>query len=215
MDLDAPAEYQDLESADDSYHSVSMLAVVALVLGLLSPLAFAHELLWAMPIVGAGLAAIAIFRIDRSDGGLIGRKAAVAGLALSLLCGLGAATHAVTRRLWLTHRARQLSDRFLDLLREGNARPAHRLNTRPQFRYAAETDPEKFYAENPEAAKEYDSFVNREIVKDLLTLGQRAELGHQSTRLISSDPQNDYLMVYYHLAGPRPTDRSTKIFSFQ
>ena len=33
MDLDAPAEYQDLETADAGYHSVSALAVVALVIG--------------------------------------------------------------------------------------------------------------------------------------------------------------------------------------
>jgi hypothetical protein len=204
MELDAPAEYRDLEIRDDSYHSVSMLAGVALVLGLLSPLAFAHVLLWGLPIAGVALSAIAIYRIDRSDGALIGRKAAVAGLAISLFCALAAATQTITRRLWLTHGARQVADRFLELLQAGDTRGAHRLFTGPQFRYPAGVDPETYYSENPEAAKDHDTFVKREIVNDLLSLGDRAEIRHQSTRLSSIDPLNDYLLVYYHLAGPSP-----------
>ena len=88
MELDAPAEYRDLETADGSYHSVSSVAVVALVVGILSPLAFAHVLLWSLPLVGVAVSLAALVQIDRSDGVLIGRKAAIVGLVLSLIAGL-------------------------------------------------------------------------------------------------------------------------------
>ena len=85
MELDAPAEYQDLESPAGAYHSVSALAIIALVVGLLSPLAFAHELLWALPLTAIALSIVAIVRIDRSEGLLIGRWAAVLGLVVLTL----------------------------------------------------------------------------------------------------------------------------------
>ncbi|MEX2141324.1 MAG: DUF4190 domain-containing protein [Pirellulales bacterium] len=202
MDLDAPAEYQDLETADAAYHSISALAVVALVLGLLSPLAFVHPLLWALPITGIALAWAAIARIDRSEGALIGRKAAILGLAVALLCGLGAVTKATTRPLWLAYRAERVAERFLELLRQGKTYEAHQLWTRPQFRLLPGSDYQALYAENPAAAKDYEEFLKREVTSDLVALGEQAEVVHQRTALTASDSDRDYLMVYYRMSGP-------------
>jgi hypothetical protein len=201
MDLDAPSQYQDLESADLAYHSVSALAVVALVVGLLSPLAFVHPLLWTLPIAGVAVACVAIARIDRSDGLLIGRKAAIVGLAVSLFCGLGAVTQATTRRLWLAYRAERLTDRFLELLREGKTYEAHQLWARPQFRVPAGSDYEALYADSPAAKEDYESFLKRDVIAQLVALGDQAKLEHKATELTSSSP-GDYLSVFYHLSGP-------------
>jgi hypothetical protein len=202
MDLDATAEYQDLETADAGYHSVSALAVVALAIGLLSPLAFTHPLLWSLPIVGVALALAAFVRIGRSEGLLIGRKAAIIGLAISLFSGLGAVTQATTRQLWLAARAERLTERFLELLREGKTYEAHQLFARPQFRLPPGSDYEKLYGEEPTMMEDHQSFLKREVIADLLALGDRAELEHQRTRLTHSGPTEDYLMVYYRLSGP-------------
>jgi hypothetical protein len=214
MELDAPAEYHDLESSDESYHSVSALAGVALVLGVLSPLAFAHELLWSVPIAGVALAIVALVQIDRSGGSLIGRKGAVIGLVLALFCGLGAMTQDATRRLWLTHRATQVAERFVQLMSEGKNVAAYQLWARPQFRAPASVPFEKFYSENPEAAKDYKSFQTHEIIKDLVALGARAEIVHLGTHWTDSDPANDFFMVFYHLSGDMPDKPIDEDFRF-
>jgi hypothetical protein len=201
MELEAP-EYQDLELADAEYRSLSVLAIAALVIGLLSPLAFAHPLWWGLPIAGIGLAIGAIFRIDRSDGALGGRKAAIIGLVLSLICGLGAISKAASRRVWLEHRANQVADRFLELLRDGKTYEAHQLWTRPQYRFPAGSDFEKLYADSPGAEKDYKDFVKREIISDLLALGNRAQVERLQTRVTVSKPDLDYLIVNYHISGP-------------
>ena len=214
MELDAPAEYQDLESPQAPYHSVSALAIFALVMGLLSPLAFAHELLWALPLTGIAIAVVAIARIDRSEGALVGRRAAVLGLAISLVCGLGAITQAATRRLWLAHRAERMAERFVDLLREGKSREAHQLWTRPQLRLLPGGDLEALYAANPAATKDYELFLDRDVIKDLLSLIDEAEVEHQKTRLTFSERHRDYLMVFYRLHGPTTTGQIDKQIKF-
>jgi hypothetical protein len=214
MDLDAPAEYQDLDSADTAYHSVSALAIVSLVIGLLSPLAFVHPLLWALPIAGIALAWAAIARIDRSEGALIGRRAAIVGLAVSLFCGLGAVTQATSRRLWLAYRAERVAERFLELLREGKKYEAHQLWTRPQYRFLPGGDYKALYADNSAADEDYKQFLKREVISDLLALGQRAEIEHQRTRLASTGPDVDYVMVYYRMSGPTNTGPIDKEIRF-
>jgi hypothetical protein len=213
MNLDAPVEYEDLETADAGYHSVSALAVVALVIGLLSPLAFVHPLLWALPLAGCALAAAAMVRIDRSAGALIGRKAAIAGLVLSLFCGLGALTQAATRYLWLAHRAQRMAERFMEDLREGKTYAAHQLWARPQFRFPPGSDLKPLYADHPPATSDYEEFLKREVIGDLIALGEQAEVRHQKTELTYSGPGADYLMIYYHIAGPTangPIDKDIK-----
>jgi hypothetical protein len=213
MELDTPAEYQGLESPTGAYHSVSALAIVALVVGLLSPLAFAHELLWSLPLAGIALAAVAIVRIDRSDGMLIGRWAAVLGLVISLFCAAGAITQATTRRMWLAYRAERMTERFVELLREGKSREAHQLWTRPQFRLVPGSDLEELYKANTVAAKEYEGFLEREVIHDLLSLTDGAQVEHLRTRLTFSDHYHDYLMVFYRIHGPTktgPIDKEVK-----
>jgi hypothetical protein len=204
MELDSTAEYQDLETEEGSYRSVSLMAVLALVLGLLSPLAFAHALLWTVPIVGAALAVAAIARIDRSSGELVGRKAAVAGLALALIAGMGAVTYTIARPLWLARRADQLAQRFLDLLAAGEAREAHQLWARPQFRFLPGGNLEELYAEHPQAQKDYESFVERPNIKDLLALGREAQIEHEKTRHTYRDEVVEYLMAFYRVRGTTP-----------
>lgn len=214
MELDAPAEYQDLESPAVAYHSVSALAIVALVVGLLSPLAFAHELWWALPIAGVALSLVAIVRIDRSEGMLVGRWMAVVGLAISLICGAGAITQAATRRMWLAHRAERMAERFVELLRQGKTREAHQLWTRPVFRLAPGSDLAELYKANESLAKEYEGFLEREVIRDFLSLTDEAEVQHLRTRLTFSDYYRDYLMVFYRLRGPTKTGQIDKEIKF-
>src|SRR5262245_45308902 len=73
----------DVEALSD-YRTLSVLALVSLVIGLASPLAFAAPLALAIPIIGIAVALVALHRISRSEGLLAGRWAAITGLALSV-----------------------------------------------------------------------------------------------------------------------------------
>jgi hypothetical protein len=213
MELEA-AEYHDLESPTVAYHSVSALAIVSLLVGLLSPLAFAHELWWALPIAGIALSVVAFVRIDRSEGILVGRWAALVGLAISLVCGAGAITQATTRRLWLAYRAERMAERFVELLREGKTREAHQLWTRPVYQLAPGSDLAELYNQNAPLAKEYEGFLEREVIRDLLSLTDEGEFQHLRTRLTFSDYYRDYLMVFYRLHGPTKTGQIDKEIKF-
>ncbi|HID78613.1 MAG TPA: hypothetical protein EYP56_21805, partial [Planctomycetaceae bacterium] len=65
------------------YRPVSASAIVGLITGLLSPLAFFHPGLWTMPVAGLFFSGLALVRITRGDVPVIGRRAAVVGLVLS------------------------------------------------------------------------------------------------------------------------------------
>ena len=77
------SEHPDPEMAD--YRPVSGIGIAALLIGLAAPLALVHPMLWCVPAIGAGVAIVALVRIRRSEIPLIGRKAAILGLVLSLL----------------------------------------------------------------------------------------------------------------------------------
>ena len=72
------------------YHPVSGLAVAGLMLGLLSAIALIDPIGWLLPPVGILLSAVALWRIARSSPAMVGRKAALVGLSLSVLLGAAA-----------------------------------------------------------------------------------------------------------------------------
>jgi hypothetical protein len=102
----------------------------------------------------------------------------------------------------------------VELLREGKTREAHQLWTRPQFRFAPDSNLAELYKENAAADKEYEGFLEREVIRDLRSLTDEAEVEHLRTRLTFSDYHRDYLMVFYRLHGPTKTGRIDKEIKF-
>src|SRR5688500_10904316 len=86
------------ETALASYQGVSIMAVLALLLGVASALALVHPFLWVVPPVAVVLSILAIRAIDAPDSNLTGRRLAIAGLALALLFGLWAPSRVLTRQ---------------------------------------------------------------------------------------------------------------------
>src|SRR5688572_8367076 len=106
-----------LSAADDSadgssYRSISALALVGFALALASPLAFVHPALAVSMAIPAVVCLAALSRIGRSDGQLAGRRLALAGLSLPILCGVASVTHLVTKRHLLEAEARDVAERY-------------------------------------------------------------------------------------------------------
>jgi hypothetical protein len=125
--LPAHAVVGDVE--DTPIGNISALAVVSLLLGLASPLSLMAPLLWAIPLCGATLAIVTIRRVAASDGVLIGRQAAVIGLALSVASLCAAASRFISSEQMLSHQARAVALEWLTRLESGDAAGAFQYTT--------------------------------------------------------------------------------------
>src|SRR5882757_9384463 len=105
---------------ESSIGNISALAVTSLLLGIFSPLSFMAPLLWAIPLFGAAVAIVAMRRIASSEGVLIGRKAAVIGLALSVASLCAAASRSVVSQQMLTAEARTTALQWFSMLEAGD-----------------------------------------------------------------------------------------------
>lgn len=79
------------------YQSLSTTAVLALLLGLASPLLFASPIFSVVPICGIAVACLALMKIIAAEGALTGRSLAKAGLALSVAFLLAPMAHSYVR----------------------------------------------------------------------------------------------------------------------
>lgn len=112
------------------YHPVATAAIVGCAMGVLSPLAFVHPLLWALPVAAALVCLLALWQIARRTPELIGRRAALFGLSLALLIGaaaparyfvIGARSHAEAKQLislWLEAVRRRDLQQAADFMRD-------------------------------------------------------------------------------------------------
>ena len=115
---ECPIEDAELDRATDpEYAAVSVTAVLGVVLGALSVVAFLVWPLVAVPVLATAVSLAARRRIRRSHGVLTGRRLALAGLVLGL--GLTAASAGYHGWQWYgqhrtLHALRDWTDRLLD-----------------------------------------------------------------------------------------------------
>lgn len=94
VDLDhQPTTAQDEYT---QYRALSMAAVVTLVFGIVSLAGLVFPVLLWIPLVGIGFGVVALRRLSRQRDELTGRRAALTGLVLSVLCFGGGVAIATT-----------------------------------------------------------------------------------------------------------------------
>jgi len=115
--------------ADDEpvYRTISVTALVSLLLGIAAPLCLMAPLLFAIPIAGAALALLAMRQISTSDGALIGRTAALVGLALCTASVSAAVARAELSEQMLSRQARAAALEWIELLQAGDVDGAFEL----------------------------------------------------------------------------------------
>lgn len=120
---------QPISESDDQarYSRISPAAVIALVLGLASPLAFVGPLFYLVPIAALGAAALAVGQIRRSGGTVTGQRLARLGMALGLACLAGALVRQSVRDSLLQQQASAVAIRWLNLLADGRLQEAAQL----------------------------------------------------------------------------------------
>jgi hypothetical protein len=197
---DALPEHPDPDLA--AYRPVSGWGIAALVVGLASAAALAHPLLWCVPLLGLGLSIVALRRIERSQVKVLGRSAALAGLAFSLIYGIAAPARLLSHEHWLAARAERLSDELLDLLRAQQRDAAFALTRQSAERQQPRhpTPPgEKPEAEPPNVR---ETFLSGNPVARLLTLGPDARIEHLRTDVLPREDVRQTVTVLYEVHAP-------------
>lgn len=170
------------------YRSVELWAVIALVLGLLSPLAMFGTLWFLVPAAGVLAALIALLRIA-ADSGKIGRIAALSGLCLCITFAVAPAAQWATAQVVLRNQPRETADQFLEFLLQGQPEKALMLRVLPDYRLPLDDSHSIWLSMryDLDAAGEMRQFVQDPLVRTLLALGTRAEAKYYRTVTVATE----------------------------
>jgi hypothetical protein len=119
---------QDIQLAE--YRDLTWQAILGLIFGLLSPVVLVDTSLWALafiPLIGIFFSVWALRRIKRNPSGMTGRKRAILGLSLSLVCLFAAPTSLLSSQYLLNRYAKQLADTWLKLVMDNQLSQARCL----------------------------------------------------------------------------------------
>ncbi len=160
--------HDDIEAVAN-YRAVSIVAIVALVLGLLAPVALIAPVLILLPAAALFASLLALRGIAMSDGVLVGRGLAVGGLMLGLCFGSAALSSESIQTWLLARQAKPWADTFIGLVREDKLPAAFELTLPPQQRTTLDADLSSIYA-TAEKKKTIDEFALGEVVPILTEL---------------------------------------------
>ena len=157
------------------YRPVSPLAIVGLLVGLLSVVAFVHPSLWCLPVLGAALCCLALRRMAVAETPQIGRRAALIGLTLSLLFGATASTRLAVYYCQLRAEARHLGKQWFEALHDRDPYRADQFTLPPDLRLKPEDDPVARYAERDHRSRLSEE-IEKPAMRMLLSLGPYAQV---------------------------------------
>lgn len=193
------------------YRSVSGIAVAGLVFGTLSLGAMVDPLAWILPTVGIGFSATALVRIAGSDGSLIGRKAALVGLALSVTFGTAGPVEWFCSR-WLVRReARQFTEAWFEYLRQGDPHKAHQLTLPLADRQPLD---DSLWTEYQQGLRlDLKGELKKPLVRSLLHLGDRAQVRFYQTTMQDRTGNRDRLEMVYAVTYPDGEEKKSYLVS--
>lgn len=198
---------EDTQSAEP--RAVSGLALAALALGFASALALAASFLWMVPIAGVAVAVAAIVSIAREPQLQIGRSAAVAGLALSVLFGAWGVSNHLTRQRLLYQQSEIFATRWLRLVLDGELYAAHQLRMAQPARRPPGADLAEYYDNDSEARQDFRDFCKQPPVADLIQMGPNAVCRLVKNKQLQSerDYQGPVDRIVQHFEIESPEDR--------
>ena len=206
------------ESAEDvqeveSYRQWSLLAILALLCGVVSLTAFMYSYCVFIAIGGILLSLWAYFHVKRSQGALLGSKAALWGLSLSIIAIVGVSV------LWSYYQytVRTEANRFLriwfDAVKSKNIRLVMEMKN-PTWSRKLDSDLTDWWksklTHKGETDREFvDIFItsiNDPCLKTLWALGDRADITYYKTINNFYHDSKDSLVMIYAVTVAKPDD---------
>ena len=205
------------DEEETNYRTISGLAIASLLLGLAAPLCLVAPLLFAIPLLGFVLALAAVARIARSDGQMVGRGAALVGMALCVASVCGAIAQSTVTEQMLSRQAREMALEWVALLQAGGGQQAFELTLAH-----AQGPPPKPPVNMPNHVEEagespLDHFLHDPVVAYLMGDGRTAQIrfdrdlasGSESTGVYRIAQQYSVVNAQAPADQPAPTIRMT------
>jgi hypothetical protein len=194
------------------YRSLSVLALISLIFGLASPLAFGMPLLIGIPLFGIGISILALHRIATSDGALTGSWMAVAGLFLCIAFAIAPFSREYVVRAIRVHEAQSFAHKWLDTLVAGHPEQAFRLTVdgnRPQAAPASPQPP--MPGEQQPKTDYYQTFLGSPVIKALQAAGANAEITPGEVREYTPQTYRNIWVRQVFTVKPSPTAKGTDV----
>jgi len=210
----APGETQttgtpSVEDELEQYRALSRAAILGLALGPLSLFALVGWLLVIIPILAVVLCVIALRNIEASEGALVGRPLAFAGLSLALIFGGAAVSYRVAYRQLLIRDGRQVAELWFRLLQDDQPHRAHQLILDANLRLSPDVNIWEMYRKNSRLHDGLEKFVEDRVVRTLLALGVRAEIRYYGTEVIDYRDRRDMIVQVYAVTFEQDGERTT------
>lgn len=177
------------------YRSVSLLAVLAVILGVASASAMVTDSLLIVPLLGIIISLLALWRIARSDGQQVGRSLALVGLALSLAIGAGVYVRGMTLKRLLAEESQTWGAEWCDLLMDDEVVTALELTVPPNSQRPFNDSLQEYYATNDAAAKRLQEFEEEELVKALRAAPEGSKIVAGAVKGFAPAEQGSFLVL--------------------
>ena len=193
-------------ASSDSYRAVSLLAVLAFLLGLASIAAYLSPFAWFLPFVAVVVGLVALRRIRLRSDVLVGAKLATAGIVLSLLFLSSAiANHFMVRSL-LEREAKDYVQQWFQMLHDGDLNRAYQAALPLYKRQPEGTLLDEYYQREGEKAIDRDNFFSQRAYGEFVPLMR--ETTPQFDRLVDVvfDGKTAYVTLRYFLVRDNESD---------
>jgi hypothetical protein len=207
---DRPALSESGEGRYEGYRSVSRLAIGALFLGVLAPLALIHPILFAVPWIGLIVSWRALHNIGLPDSSATGYRLAMTGLIMAIVFGSWAPAKIIVEHFVLSRQARQFSARWIDLVRDGKLQDAHRWMLAPIQRPDPRMSTQQYYEENVELQQDLEEEFTSEPGNLIASNGRQGTLhylGVDHIRGKTTDREIDLIFELRFADSDRPPIR--------
>ena len=191
------------ESTHVEYHRVSILAIIAFLLGIISSGALIGKVLLALPVTGLGVGLLAISKINSSEGHYSGRKLAQWGIFFSVLFGVAAIARPPIFQEIVGRQSQKFAQDWLQLLVHGNSKQALKYVSMKAKSQLAPRDSQGKPDFKDDMVEEVilQNFCAQPIIQQLQAAGMQTVIRYEQT-----------------VAKPMPTDRQigvVQIFSIR
>jgi hypothetical protein len=163
-----------LPEEEAAYRQVSPLAVIALLLGAASLVAFVGPAFYWIPAAAIGAGLLALGKIGRSEGSLAGEGLARLGMALALGCVAAGLVRESVRDSLFQQQAEKTARQWLDALAEGRTKDARELLSADG---AASLVPQREPGQEPISKEDGEAIILDALRSDSLTraLGDKGQ----------------------------------------
>lgn len=210
MSTEPPSTLTDAWDAEiAAYRPLSKLAILGLVWGVLSATAVVDPSTWPVPALGIVINGLALWLIARNSTELLGRKAALIGLVLSILFAVAGPTQRYSYRFMLDREARRFARAWFEFLSRGEVLKAHQLTLRPEDRSPLDDGLDWLYDEIPERQEQIKRYRNEQPVRTLQALGERALVRYFQTESMRRDSGKDVVYQLYAVTFDDADEKKT------